>query len=143
MVETLIALFLLVFGLMAGAELVRLAASSGTLAGSQGSAAIVAGAKMAWLRDLYRREPNATLFGPGNHGPEEVHIMNPETGRILNRFHISWTAAAVADSRPGKTLNALNICVTATPVDAEGKLHFRPGMNKVVSISSVFSPRIQ
>jgi prepilin-type N-terminal cleavage/methylation domain-containing protein len=143
LLEVLIALFVLVFGLAAGAELIRLSASSGAFAGSQGNAVIVGESKMAALMRLYFQNPQGTDLSEGNHGPEEVEVVNPGTKGILNRFQVLWTVARISDPRPGKVLDAVDLRVTVVPVDIAGNRHLVAGMNTIVSLFGVFSPGYQ
>jgi prepilin-type N-terminal cleavage/methylation domain-containing protein len=143
LIEVLIALLVLALGVALGAELIRLAAQSSSLAGAQGAAATCAENKMSVLRDSYRQDPQTVDLNIGTHGPEEILISNPSAGRILNRFQVSWRVDNVPDPRPGKALEARRIQVTVLPVDAAGSRHDVSGMNKVVVLSSIVSGRSQ
>lgn len=141
LLETLIVLLILSFGLMAAGQLLYLAVGCATLAGSKGSAILLADSKLAFLVDLNGRDRNAADLSPGSHGPELIEVCNPKTRRVMSRFEITWTIEPMADPRPGKTIPARQIRVVAVPVDAAGKRHFVAFMNKVASISSVISSR--
>ena len=142
LVETLIALFILVFGLMAAGEVMALAANAASLARSKGSAAIVAESKLVNLMDLHRRNPEDADLALGDHGPEEIEIWNRAANRILNRYKISWTVARVPDPRPRKQLDARQVWITVTPADAAGKRHVVSRMNKEVFLFAVLSGRL-
>jgi prepilin-type N-terminal cleavage/methylation domain-containing protein len=141
LLETLIVLLILSFGLMAAGQLIYLAIGSASLAGAKGSAALVADSKLAFLVDLYRRDGNAVALCLGTHGPERIQVWNPKTHGVLNRFDITWIIEQVPDPRPGKTIPARRIRVEVVPIDASGNPHFVPLMNKIVTISSVISWR--
>jgi Tfp pilus assembly protein PilV len=142
LVETLIALIVLTFGLLAAGQLIFIAASSASLARSKGSAAVVAQDKIHALGDLYSRNPGSPDLAPGDHGPEHVQVVAPATNTILNRFRISWSVAPVPDPRAGKAIKASLVTVTVTPVDEHEALHYRAALNKIVTVSAVFSARI-
>ena len=142
LIETLIALIVLTFGLLAAGQLIFIAASSASLARSKGSAAVVAQDKIHALSDLYSRNPDNPDLTPGDHGPEHVQVVAPATNTVLNRFRISWSVAPVPDPRAGKAIKARLVTVTVTPADEHGALHYRPALNKTVTVSAVFSARI-
>ncbi len=141
LIETYVALFILVFGLMSGAELIALTSRASSLARSKGSAAIVGESKLVFLADLYRRNPNAADLSPGDHGPEEIEIWNRAADCTLNRYRISWTVATVPDPRPGRNSGATQVWVTIDPSDTKGIRHIIPWLNKKVTLSTVLSAR--
>jgi hypothetical protein len=133
---------ILTFGLLAAGQMIFVAMASASLARSQGSAAVVAQSKLAFLADLYSRDPNVQDLSIGSHGPERVEVVNPAAHNVLNRFSVAWMVSAVHDPRPGRVLNARLVLVTVTPIDAAGGAHFRASLNKTVTIPAIFSPRI-
>jgi prepilin-type N-terminal cleavage/methylation domain-containing protein len=139
--EMLIALLILTFGLLSAGQLMLVAMGSASLARSKGSAAVVAQDRLEFLGDLYRRNAAAAELTVGDHAPEQVQIQNPTDNTILNRFSVGWNVSVVPDAR-GKTLNARLVRVTVTPVRADGTANNKILLNKVVSVSSIFSPRI-
>ncbi len=141
LVEMLIAIIILTFGLLAAGQLLMVAMGSSSLSRSKGGAASAAANKVEFLADLYRQNPNAADLTTGSHGPEVVQILNPINNRVLNRFNVNWTVATVPDPRAGKNLNARMVTVTATPIDGSGASHNMAGLNKTVSVSSIFSVR--
>lgn len=141
LIETSVALFILVFGLLAAGQMIFVAASSASLARSKGSAITVAGSKLAYLADLYGRDPEADDLSAGSHGPEPIVLLNPATNSVLNRFSISWTIEAVADPRAGVTLKAKLVRVIVTPTDAANTRNLRARLNKAVSISTILSAK--
>jgi len=142
LIETLIAMCILTFGLLAAGQMIYVAVASASLARSKGSAAIVAQGKLASLADLYSRDPNAADLSIGNHGPEQVEVVNPAAHNVLNRYNVTWTVGTVSDPRTGRALNARQVFVTVTPIDAANNAHFRASLNKIVTVPAIFSPRI-
>ena len=140
LVETLIGMFILTFGLLATGQLLFLAVSNQSLARSKGSAAIVAQDRMEILADLYRQNSSHADLTVGNHGPVQVSVTNPVDGSIVNRYSVSWVVSAVVTN--GKTLRASQVVVTATPIQSTGTTtNTRTGLNKVFSLTSMFSAR--
>jgi prepilin-type N-terminal cleavage/methylation domain-containing protein len=139
--EMLIALFIMTFGLLSAGQLMLIAMGSSSLARSKDSAAVAAQDRLEYLADLYRRDTAAAELTVGDHGPMSVNIQNPIDNSILNRFSVGWNVSVVPDAR-GKTLHARLVRVTVTPVDATGNVNSRSLLNKVVSVSSIFSPRV-
>jgi type II secretory pathway pseudopilin PulG len=142
LVEALIALIVLTFGVLAAGRLVFSAASAASLARSKASAAVAAQDKIHALAELYRLSPESPELAPGDHGPEQSQVVAPATKTILNRFRITWSVAAVPDPRPGKALRAKRVTVTVVPADDQGEAHYRPMLNKTVTVAAVFSGRI-
>ena len=142
LVETLIALIVLTFGLLAAGRLIVFAASSASLARSKISAAVAAQDKIHALGELYRRNPDSLELALGDHGPEPLQVVAPATNTVLNRFRISWSVAAAPDPRPGRTLRAKAVTVTVAPADDHGDPRNRAGLNKTVTVAAVFSARI-
>ena len=139
--EMLIALLILTFGLLSAGQLMLVAMGSASLARSKGSAAVVAQDRLESLGDLYRRNQAAPELTVGDHAPVQVQVQNPADNTVLNRFNVDWNVSVVPDAR-GKTLNARLVRVTVTPINAAGDVNNRVLLNKVVSVSSIFSPRI-
>lgn len=142
LVEVLIALAAAIFGLLAAGQLLFMAMSSLSLANSKGTAALTAMNTLESLSDLYSRNPLHEDFAPGNHGPQEIKVMNPNDGNVLNRFSVTWTSGIVRDPRPGKTPDARLIQVTVTPIRSDGTVNYRPPYNKILSITTIFSRRM-
>ncbi len=143
LIEMLIALVILTFGLLAAGQLLAAAMGSASLARSKGSAATAAQNRLEYLADLYRQSPAASDLTVGSHGPIQSQVLNPINGRVLNRFNISWTVATVSDPRAGKTLFARQVTVTVTPINSAGAVNNRAGLNKVVSVGTIFSLRAE
>ena len=140
LIETMIGMFILTFGLLATGQLLFLATSSSSLARSKGSATIVAQNQLETLADLYRQSPASADLTVGNHGPNQVAVTSYD-GRTVNRFNVAWTVADVVTN--GKTLKAKQVVVTSTPIQSTGTTtNSRIGLNKVISLSSIFSARM-
>jgi len=142
LIEALIALIVLTFGLLAAGRLIVTAASSASLARSQASAATAAQDKIHALAELYRRDPGCPELTPGDHGPEQLQVVAPASNTVLNRFRVSWSVAAVPDPRPGKSPRAKQVTVTVVPAGDHGEPHLRAPLNKTVTVATVFSARV-
>ena len=142
LVETLIALTVLTFGLLAVGQLLFATLSSASLARSKSSAAIAAQNQLENLADLYRQRPMAAELSVGNHGPLQAQVVNPLTRIVLNRYNVSWVVSPLPDPRPGKMLSSRLVRVTAIPATAEDNTNSQVSLNKIVSISGVLSPRM-
>ncbi|NWG11913.1 MAG: type II secretion system protein [Acidobacteria bacterium] len=143
LIEMLIALLILSFGLLSAGQLMYLAMGSASLARSKGNAAMVAQDKLEFLADVYRRNRADADLTVGDHGPEQVEILNPNSGTALNRFRIVWNVSTVPDPRAGKVLHARLVRVTVTPLGTGAAVNNQIGLNKTVSVSSIFSTRFQ
>jgi prepilin-type N-terminal cleavage/methylation domain-containing protein len=141
LVESLIALFILCFGLLAVGQLLFTATAGPALARSKDSATRVAENKMEVLADAYRQNPDGADLTVGNHGPETVTLQNPVDGRTLNRYEVRWTVSIVTDPRPGKVLKAKQVRVHVRPIDNAGAAHDVRSFNKVIYMTSIFSIR--
>ncbi len=143
LVEVLMALSILTFGLLAVGQLLFASLSASSLARSKSTAAIAAQNQLEYLSDLYRQRATADELLLGSHGPLQTQVVNPSTGGVLNRYSVSWVVSLLPDPRPGKTLSSRLVTVTATPATAEGNVNSRVPLNKIVSISGILSPRIE
>ena len=144
LVEMLISLLVLTFGLLAVGQLLYVAMSSASLARSKGAAALAAQDRLDFLADLFRQNPAAADLTNGDHGPVQAEVRNPsDANTILNRFNVTWSVSTVADPRAGKVLSAKTVTVTARPITTGGAVNNRVRLNKVVSVTGIFSPRIQ
>ena len=99
LIEMMIALVVLTFGLLTAGQMLFIAASSGSLARSKGTAAIIAQHKLESLAGLYQQDPLTADLTLGDHGPEQTQIINPSNGTILNRNNIQWNVSSVFGSR--------------------------------------------
>jgi len=135
-IEALMALSILAFGLLAAGQLIFVAMSSASLARSKESAALVAQNQIEMLADLYRRDPEAPELTGGSHVGDQVQVMG--RGSVLNRYGISWQVDSVPDPRGGALPHARLIRVTVTPIGADGSSNTRASLNKIVNVSAVF-----
>ena len=142
LIETMIGMFILTMGLLSTGQLIYVAMTSSSLARSKGSAAIVAQNKMEFLADLYRQNAIHADLTVGTHGPEQTTMYSPADGTtVMNRYNVSWTVSTVVTN--GKTLKALQVTVTVTPIrDTGTTTNMKSGMNKVVSLTGLFSARV-
>lgn len=143
LLEALIAILILSFGLLAAGQLMYVAMGSASLARSKTGASVAAQNKLEFLADLYRQNPSAADLGAGSHGPQQKQVINPVDGTVLNRHNISWTVGNVPDPRAGKVLPAKLVTVTAAPIDAGGNTNNKVFLNKVVSVTAIFSDTTQ
>ena len=141
LIEMLISLIILTFGLLAAGQLMAIAMGSASLARSKGNAAVVARDRLEALADLYRQNASAAELSLGNHGPVQVQVMNTVDNNVMNRYNVAWNVAVVPDAR-GKVLDARLVRVTVTPINAAGGANSRTSMNKIVNMSAIFSPRV-
>jgi len=142
LIETMIAMLVLTFGLLAAGQMIYVSVAAASLARSKGSAAVVAQSKLEELSALFSHNPASADLTDGNHGPETSQIVNPAEGNsVLNRYSITWTVSTVPDPRPNRTLAAKQVVVTVTPVDAADNNNRKAFLNKVVTVSAVFSVR--
>lgn len=133
------ALFLMTFGLLAVGQLIYLGAGSGALARSKETASIAAQDKLESLSGLYRGDPDSAELSIGFHGPEQTECRNPVTGRVLNRFELTWDIRNVPDPRAGKDLPAKLVLITVTPVTDQGIANEKPHLNKTLTTSYLLS----
>src|SRR2546422_1658222 len=89
LIETMIALLILTFGILAAGQLMYVAMGSNSLSRSKGSAMTVAQDRLESLADLYRRDPADANLTTGDHGPEQVSVTNPNDASIVNRFNVA------------------------------------------------------
>lgn len=143
LLEVLIALAVLTAALLAAGHMFFVTAASGSLARSKGTASLAAQDLLESLSASYRQNPVSADLDWGEHGPRQTLIANPEDGSILNRFSISWQVHPVPDPRPGKALDAKLVTATVSPALADGTTNSKPGMNKILSISTILSLRAQ
>jgi len=142
LIETMIAMVVLTFGLLAAGQMIYVSVAAASLARSKGSAAVVAQSKLEELSALFSNNPASAALTDGNHGPEASQIVNPAEGNsVLNRYSVSWTVSTVPDPRPNRTLAAKQVVVTVTPVDAANNNNRRAFLNKIVTVSAIFSVR--
>ena len=140
LIETMIGVFILTFGLLATGQLLFLTMSSSSLARSKGNATIVAQNQLESLADLYRQSPTDANLTAGSHGPNQVAVTATD-GTIVNRFNVAWTVSSVVTN--GKTLKALQVVATVTPIGTTGtSANSRVGLNKVISLSTILSARM-
>jgi Tfp pilus assembly protein PilV len=142
LIEIMIALIVMTFGLLAAGQLIFAASASGSLARAQETAAVAAQNKLESLAHLWNLSPSAGEFSPGDHGPEVSQILNPNDGTVLNRYRVTWHVEGVADPRPGKILRCRLIQVTVVPIQTGGDENKKPSLNKIASITTIFNPRM-
>ncbi len=142
LIEMMIALVVLTFGLLTAGQMLFIAASSGSLARSKGTAAIIAQHKLESLAGLYQQDPLTADLTLGDHGPEQTQIINPSNGTILNRNNIQWNVSSVFGPR-GVLPDSRQVTVTVTPALLGGVENSKAGLNKILNVTTIFSPRMR
>lgn len=142
LIEIMVALTVLTFGLLAVGQLILVSAGSGSLARSKGTTAVAAQNKLEILSDLYWQDPSAVDLAPGSHGPQQIGIVNPVNGSTLNYYSIEWAVAEVPDPRPGKTVDAKLVAVKIAPVHFDGSANKQPLLNKALNAAAIIGPRM-
>ncbi len=143
LIELMIAQVILAFGLLAAAPLLYVAAGSGSLARAKSAAAITAQDKLEFLADLYHRNPLAEDVSLGNHGPQQIQIVNPVDGTVLNRFDVGWIVSTIPDPRASKVVPGRIVRVTITPVKLTGEKNSHPAFNKILNVTTILSQRMR
>jgi Tfp pilus assembly protein PilV len=139
LVEALMAILILSLGFMFVGQMMVSSVGSTTLARSKGTAGLAATNKLEALALKYRANPSDSDFTIGNHGPEQVEIVNPSDNSKVNRYNVGWAVSSVSDSRPGVTLRAVQVTVTATPIGSGTRVNNKVGQNKVINVTTIFS----
>jgi prepilin-type N-terminal cleavage/methylation domain-containing protein len=135
LIEMMMALMLLTVSLLTAGQLIYATASSCSLARAKMTAAIAARDKIERLSSLFAHNPFATEFSIGDHGPQQIEIVNPLTGTALDTYNIFWTISEIPDPRPGKKINALVARITIVPHTRQIRF------NKILNVTAVFSPK--
>jgi prepilin-type N-terminal cleavage/methylation domain-containing protein len=139
LVESLMAILILSFGFMFVGRMIVSSVGSTTLSRSKSTAGLAATNQLEWLALKYRANAGDADLAVGNHGPQQVEIINPHDSRKVNRYSVGWTVSSVPDPRAGKTLMAVRVTVTVTPIGAGTETNNKVGLNKVVNVSTIFS----
>jgi type II secretory pathway pseudopilin PulG len=141
LVESLMAVLILALGFMFVGPMMFDSIQSTTLARSKDTAGLAATNQLETLARQYKANENDADLTIGNHGPTQVEIVNPTDNSKVNRFNVAWTVAAVSDPRPGKTLRAVRVTTTVTPIGSGTSTNITVRQNKVLSVSTIFSYR--
>lgn len=141
LIEMMLALIIMTFGLLTAGQLLYIAAGSNSLSRSKGTAALAAQSLLESLDALYSQNPLAADLAPGVHGPRRSIVTNPADGTVLNRYDANWVVDNVSDPRPGKVLKALRVRATVIPVQMGGAENLRPGLNKIMNVTTIFSQK--
>ncbi|MBI4482378.1 MAG: prepilin-type N-terminal cleavage/methylation domain-containing protein [Acidobacteria bacterium] len=126
LIETMVAMVILIFGVIAVSNLFIVAVSNNALARSKTTAMATAQQRMDELKRAYVKDPSA--FPTGIANPITVQVKDPlkSSNNIMSEYTVSYTWAA----GPG---NSKTVEVTVRPTRA------RAGMNKTVILRSIFS----
>jgi Tfp pilus assembly protein PilV len=139
LIESMMAILIFALGFMYVGSMMFSSIKSTTLARSQGTAGIAAAQKLEALALMYRANASDAAFADGNHGPDQVQIVNPNDNTNVNRYNVTWTVSSVPDARAGKVLKAVQVTVTATPIGSGTSSNIKNGENKVTSVTTIFS----
>lgn len=139
LLENLLALCVLTFGLLASGHLIAAALKSATLAQAKACAILAAQSKAEYLADRYQHDPSGLELRTGNHGPEIQEVLDPAGITVLNRFEISWTIADVPDPRTEAHLAARLLTVEVKPIGRGGDPNSKVWLNKELNLSTILS----
>lgn len=143
LIEVMMALGTIAFGLLAAGQLLYVMSASNSLARSKSTAILAAQDTLESLGALYRRNPAAPDLALGKHGPRNIEVRNPVNGSVLNRYSIHWMVETVSDPRPGRMLQARRVSTTIAPITVDGASNNKAGFNKVLNVSTVFSQEMR
>lgn len=139
LIENLLALAVLTFGLLASGHLIAAAFKSATLAQAKACAILAAQSKAEYLADLYQHNPSGPELRTGRHGPETQDVLDPEGGTVWNRLEIVWTIADVPDARIEARLAARLLTVEVRPIGRNGDPNSKIWQNKELVLSTIVS----
>jgi competence protein ComGC len=139
LLENLLALAVLTFGLLASAPMIAAALKSATLAQSKACAILAAQSKVDYLTERYQHDPSDPELQWGRHGPETLDVLDPVGGTVWNRLEIIWTVDDVPDPRPGFHLAARLLTIEVRPVGRTGSPNLKTWLNRELSLSAVLS----
>ena len=144
LIELMTAVFVLIIGLLAAAQLLAMTIGLDALARSKSTATLAAQNELERLADLYRRNPAAEELMIGAHQAVELtEIRNPLTQKVLNIYKITWSVGSIPDSRPGIDLPGRIISVRATPMLTESEENTDSFRNKAITLNAVISAEPQ
>jgi prepilin-type N-terminal cleavage/methylation domain-containing protein len=140
LIESLMAVLILTIGFMFVGPMMVNSIGSTTLARSKSTAGLAAAQILDSLALKYKANAANADLTVGTHGPTQVAVTNPIDSNIVNRYSVGWTVSTVVTS--GKTLKAVQVTATATPIGSTGtSTNNKVGQNKIISITTIFSLR--
>lgn len=140
LVEVLIAISILTFGLLAAAQLLTMTIILDAKSRSKSTASLAAQNEIERLADLYRRNPDAEELIIGTHQAEELtEIRNPLNQNVLNRYKITWLVDGIPALHPGINAQGRIISVRATPMLTENLENTDSSKNKAVTLNTVIA----
>ena len=142
LIESLMALVILAFGLMFVGPMMFDTVQSITLSRSKDTAGLAATNQLETLARLYKANPSDADLTAGSHGPVQVEVANPNESGKLNRYNVAWTVDSVPDVRAGVVLKAKRVTVTVTPIGSGTATNIKVRQNKVLNVTTIFSTRI-
>ena len=138
LVELMIAILILTFGLLSAAQLLAISIKLDALARSKNTAVLAAQNELDLLADLYRRNPAAEELTIGAHHAEElIEIRNPLNQNVQNMYKITWFVGVIPDPRPGIDLPGRILSVQATPILKKNVENERSFQNKTTTLNAV------
>jgi prepilin-type N-terminal cleavage/methylation domain-containing protein len=140
LIESMVALIILTFGLLATGQILFTAARMGHLARAKSTAVIAAQSTVEFLSDLYRRNPAAEELMPGSHGPISTQVTNPVNDKVLDRYSISWISEAMPNSRQSSSPQGCILSVRVTPLVSSENERFTSLLNKTLTVTTLVSP---
>ena len=142
LVELMIAVFILTFGLLSAAQLLIMTMGLDALARSKSTATLAAQNELERLTDLYLRNPASGELTIGAHQAAELtEIRNPLTRNVLSRYKITWLVGNIPDPRPGIDLPGRTISVRAVPMLTESVENTL--RSKVITLNAVITAETQ
>ena len=139
LIEMMIALLILTLGLLAAGPMLSTTVQLTTLARSKSTAALTAQSALEHLADLYRRNPSAAEFTPGNHQETSLReVRNPLNMSVLNRYKVTWFVDNIPDPRAGMISPGRMVSVRVTPMRSESEADIGSVQNKVLTVTAVF-----
>jgi len=139
LIELMVAIFILAFGLLATGQLVYSSLGLNSLARAKSTAEWTAKSTMESLADLYRRNPEAEELKPGSHPPVFSQIINPVNKSVLNSYKTTWFIEEITDPRPDKVLAGRYVSVQVAPVQQEESKKPHAFQNKILTVNTIFS----
>jgi prepilin-type N-terminal cleavage/methylation domain-containing protein len=143
LIETMIAIIVVAFGLLAASQLLYVAAGSNSLARSKSAATIAAQNTLESLGALYRQDPSAADLAPGYHGPRSYNVVNPANATVLNRYAVEWSVENMPDPRTGNLPGVKLVRTTVTPATDSGDANSHPGLNKILNVTTVIGQELR
>jgi prepilin-type N-terminal cleavage/methylation domain-containing protein len=142
LIECMIALIILTFGLLATGQVLFTAARLGHLARAKSTAVTAAQNTVEFLSDLYRRNPAAEELKPGSHGPVSTQLINPVNNNVMNCYSISWISGAIPNSRPAASPQGIILSIRVTPIASSQNRSSTSLPTKSLTVTTLINPEM-